>query len=195
MGENATLKRILRVSTGHFIRHGYHGLSMREIAEGVGVSKPALYYHFKDKESLFVAVLEHHLEIFSGLVQEASKAPDAPSRLNALLQGFFTASLETRQIIRLSTQEIAHIGQREREAFLQRYLNDFLEPLADLFQRAIAEGEIRPLPANLLTRLFLGLVFPLLTDLSQENPADLVLSVFWQGVQAQPPNKGAPKSS
>jgi AcrR family transcriptional regulator len=41
---------ILAAARGLFIQQGYHGLAMRQIAEAVGVSKPALYYHFRDKE-------------------------------------------------------------------------------------------------------------------------------------------------
>ena len=52
---------ILRQATRLFIAHGYSGLSMRRIAEAVGISKAGIYYHFRDKESLFLAILEGHL--------------------------------------------------------------------------------------------------------------------------------------
>ena len=53
---------ILEAARGLFIAQGYRGLSMREIASVLGVSKPALYYHFKDKEELFLAILTAYLE-------------------------------------------------------------------------------------------------------------------------------------
>ena len=49
--------RILEEATRLFTIYGYTGISMREIAEAVGVSKAGLYYHFKDKEDLFLAIL------------------------------------------------------------------------------------------------------------------------------------------
>ncbi len=44
---------ILQAAREHFARRGYAGTSMRRIAEQVGITKAALYYHFRDKASLF----------------------------------------------------------------------------------------------------------------------------------------------
>ena len=41
-----------------FIKHGYHGLGMRGIAEAIGVSKSALYHYFPGKQELFAAATE-----------------------------------------------------------------------------------------------------------------------------------------
>ncbi len=46
--------RILLKALQFFVAHGYDGISMREIAEACGLSKAALYYHFRDKEALFL---------------------------------------------------------------------------------------------------------------------------------------------
>lgn len=59
---SGTRYTIVEKAKSLFIEHGYHGLAMREIAEQVGVSKPALYYHFKSKEELFCAVLNSSLD-------------------------------------------------------------------------------------------------------------------------------------
>ncbi|MBK9209973.1 MAG: helix-turn-helix transcriptional regulator [Anaerolineales bacterium] len=49
-------EQILDTAKSLFMQQGYHGLAMRQISEAVGVSKAALYYHFKDKEELFLAM-------------------------------------------------------------------------------------------------------------------------------------------
>jgi AcrR family transcriptional regulator len=49
--------RIIEEATCLFVASGYCGISMREIAEAVGISKAGLYYHFRDKEDLFLAIL------------------------------------------------------------------------------------------------------------------------------------------
>ena len=45
-----TRERILDTALDMFIERGYDKTSLREIAERVGVTKPALYYHFSSKE-------------------------------------------------------------------------------------------------------------------------------------------------
>ena len=53
--------QIITAAKPLMVDQGYRGLSMREIAEAVGVSKAALYYHFQDKEQLLLAILESNL--------------------------------------------------------------------------------------------------------------------------------------
>ena len=55
-------EQILISAKSLFIQQGYHGLAMRQISEELGVSKAALYYHFKDKEELFLAILRGNLD-------------------------------------------------------------------------------------------------------------------------------------
>ena len=48
----------METAIGMFAQKGYAGTSVREIAEQAGVSKPVLYYYFKSKGGLFLAILE-----------------------------------------------------------------------------------------------------------------------------------------
>ncbi len=58
--DTTTRDRILEVALDLFIRKGYAGTSMREIAAPLGISKAALYYHFPSKAHI---MLELHLEM------------------------------------------------------------------------------------------------------------------------------------
>jgi AcrR family transcriptional regulator len=52
----STRERILDVALELFTDQGFDGTSMREIAERLGISKPAIYYHFASKEELLMAL-------------------------------------------------------------------------------------------------------------------------------------------
>lgn len=56
----AQLKReqILRGAIAIFLRHGYEGTSMDQVATAAGVSKITIYKHFQDKQGLFIALME-----------------------------------------------------------------------------------------------------------------------------------------
>lgn len=47
------------MSVPMFARRGYEAVSMREIAAAVGVQAAALYYHFPDKQSLYLATMDY----------------------------------------------------------------------------------------------------------------------------------------
>jgi AcrR family transcriptional regulator len=58
-GEQAgasTRERILDVALDLFTDQGFDGTSMREIAEQLGISKPAIYYHFTSKDDILMAL-------------------------------------------------------------------------------------------------------------------------------------------
>ncbi|MFI5933564.1 helix-turn-helix domain-containing protein [Actinoplanes sp. NPDC051494] len=49
---------ILGAARGCFARHGYEGATVRRLEEATGLSRGAIFHHFRDKESLFLAVAE-----------------------------------------------------------------------------------------------------------------------------------------
>ena len=59
-GEQTRLQ-IIQAATSLFIRQGYHGTSMRQVAQAAGIALGGIYNHFPSKEALFVAILlERH---------------------------------------------------------------------------------------------------------------------------------------
>ena len=48
-----TRKAILRTATKLFLENGFNGTSTRDIAKHIGITQPALYHHFSDKEVLY----------------------------------------------------------------------------------------------------------------------------------------------
>ena len=58
-----TREKILDAALELFISEGYDKVSLREIAEQVGVTKAALYYHFASKEELFKTLMQPLLDM------------------------------------------------------------------------------------------------------------------------------------
>jgi AcrR family transcriptional regulator len=57
------LAPILEVALAEIVEHGYDATSVRTIAKRVGVTVPALYYHFENKQAMLVALLDHAMGI------------------------------------------------------------------------------------------------------------------------------------
>jgi AcrR family transcriptional regulator len=64
-------KKIVEVAYGHFLHKGYHGTTMSEIAESLGVTKTALYQYFPGKEDLYAAVAEHGREELAAILEHS----------------------------------------------------------------------------------------------------------------------------
>jgi AcrR family transcriptional regulator len=55
-----TFEKIVTVSTELFIKQGFDKTSMQEIVDALGMSKGAIFHHFKSKEEILYAVMEKH---------------------------------------------------------------------------------------------------------------------------------------
>ena len=71
-GNIATRERLMQASTELFTRKGYAATSVREIVAAAGVSKPVLYYYFKNKEGIFQEIVRFGIEKVDNLILEVA---------------------------------------------------------------------------------------------------------------------------
>jgi AcrR family transcriptional regulator len=80
-----------------FAEHGYHGVSMDQIAAASGITKPMLYDYFGSKEGLFLACMERARGRLFGAIGSAVRgAQDAESALRAGIYAFLTVAHDQR---------------------------------------------------------------------------------------------------
>jgi AcrR family transcriptional regulator len=73
-----TRTRIQDIALALFIEQGYEATSLREIAEKLGVTKAALYYHFKTKEDIVTSLVDVRLAAMDDLIAWAQTQPRTP---------------------------------------------------------------------------------------------------------------------
>ena len=57
------LQPLLALALDEIVEHGYDGTSVRKIANRAGVTVPALYYHFENKQAMLRELLDHAMRI------------------------------------------------------------------------------------------------------------------------------------
>jgi AcrR family transcriptional regulator len=98
-----TRQHLLRAALKHFANSGYAATSVQDIVDDAKLSKPALYYHFKDKAGLFQALVhEAHDERYRLLRAAAESHTDIRAQLEALLATLFAYFRENRDLMRIS---------------------------------------------------------------------------------------------
>ena len=60
---NATKQRILNVALDLFSQKGFSAVSVRDICKVVDIKESSVYYHFKNKQSIFDELLQQNYEI------------------------------------------------------------------------------------------------------------------------------------
>jgi AcrR family transcriptional regulator len=71
----ATRQRLLDAATELFNQKGYAATTVREIVEAAGVTKPVLYYYFKNKEGLYAELMTGAMAEFDALLERAESEP------------------------------------------------------------------------------------------------------------------------
>lgn len=74
----STRKRVLDAAKTLFIAKGYAGTGTPEIVAQAGVTRGALYHHFEDKRSLYLALVEAESAAVAAEIEDAGSATDAP---------------------------------------------------------------------------------------------------------------------
>jgi AcrR family transcriptional regulator len=144
-----TRSALLESAESEFSEHGYHGATLREIADSAGVSTGALYYNFTTKEELFLALLEVRMEERIREIQDAFAAEqsgETPVTRSAL--DYIQNLKRNRDWITLFFEFVAHAGrQPEFRARFAELFKRFWRALAEIIEeRTGAHGIALPLP-------------------------------------------------
>lgn len=83
-----TRSRIQAIALELFTEQGYEKTSLREISERLGVTKAALYYHFKSKDDIVASFVSDRIERLNELVQWAQEQPPGPARRREILHRY-----------------------------------------------------------------------------------------------------------
>jgi AcrR family transcriptional regulator len=98
-----TRQHLLRAALKHFANSGYAAATVQDIVDGARVSKPALYYHFRDKAGLFQALVhEAHDERYRILRAAVENQTGIRAKLEAALAALFAYFRENRDLMRIS---------------------------------------------------------------------------------------------
>jgi AcrR family transcriptional regulator len=98
-----TRQHILRAALKHFANAGYAATSVQQIVSDAKVSKPALYYHFRDKAALFEALVnEAHDGRFRVVQEAAARVQDFPGQLREVLVALFDYFHNNRDLTRIA---------------------------------------------------------------------------------------------
>ena len=171
---------ILKAAIKEFAEHGIAGARTDAIAQAARVNKALLYYYFKDKESLYEAVLDH---VFSGLRDTVVPVleRDTPPREKLLnyLGAYFDYIAANPRFPRVVQGEWIRTGS-ERTPQMQRIAREYFRPiyqkLGEVLQQGVSAGEFRPVdPMHFVPSMVAIIVFyfaaaPVIKSLMKIDP-------------------------
>jgi AcrR family transcriptional regulator len=148
----STRERILDVALDLFIEKGFDKTSLREIAEQLGVTKAALYYHFASKEDILMALHLRLHEFGTDALGQLGDQEPTPARWADLLDQIVGQMLAHRKIFLLHERNPAAFEALHREdhdashedlqANFRRVLSDERVSVRDRVRMAASFGAV-----------------------------------------------------
>ncbi|GAA1686575.1 TetR/AcrR family transcriptional regulator [Fodinicola feengrottensis] len=180
--QSGTRQRIQQVALELFAEYGYDKTSLREIAERLGVTKAALYYHFKSKEAIIAAVFEEILEEMDGFIAWTKTQPRTSTARQQIAQRYVESSKGASSVMRLFQEN----GPAMRELKVGEQMRDRLIDLVNtltpehasvpdklririaLFAVQLSRFSMQDVPVEELDAAIVEVVFELLDRVSWE---------------------------
>ena len=176
----ASRAAILRAAAEEFAEHGIAGARTEAIAREARVNKALLYYYFKDKETLYGAVLDN---AFSGLKATVFRVLDSdlPPREKIMTYvGTYFDFIASNQVYPKLMQREMMRAREGHSPHLEKLVTNYLQPIyarvGELLRKGIAEGEFRKIdPAHFIPSMVAMIIFyfssaPLMQKIVGFNP-------------------------
>ena len=137
-----TRERIREVALGLFIRHGFSNTTLQDIADELGLTRAALYYHHPSKDHLIASLVQPAKDDIDDFL---TRAEDAQLTSREVLEGFFDLNYRHRLIFLALVRDPTGLGSVDAEGWVTQLAAQAQRLLAG--EQPTAEGRIRAVVA------------------------------------------------
>jgi AcrR family transcriptional regulator len=193
---------IAQVAKEVFAERGYQQATLEEIAQRAGVSKATIYLYYKNKDDLFLHVVEKLAETTIAETAQAAEAPGAPlDKLARIVQGkmafyehereFFRIYLNEKHGLDLNEKHGLEVAPKDPHKRLLRHMYlQGVDMLACVLQEGMDAGVLRPMEPQRLAFFLQEMMSTVLgqriqgkTKTSVAEDAAQLLDLFLHGAQ------------
>jgi len=126
-----------------FSEKGFANTSIDEVAQRAGVAKGTIYYNYRSKKGLFVALIEEGIERLEKVInRELARRDEVIAQLQAVITAHFSFFDEHRDYCRLLLSEVWGLGHRW-EKQVERLRTGPIRAIRNVLERGQAAGVIR----------------------------------------------------
>src|SRR5215208_7424795 len=140
-----TRQNIIEIATDEFANNGFSGARIDEIAARMNTSKRMIYYYYRDKDGLFIAVLEEAYRRIRAIEATLNLDHLEPEAAIRALVGFtFDYQNANQDFIRLVMVENIHKGVHLARSKVIQDLNvSVIESIRNIYTRGLGAGVFR----------------------------------------------------
>jgi AcrR family transcriptional regulator len=155
----AVRERLIAAATGLFSKKGYSATATREIVAAAGVTKPVLYYYFRNKEGIYLELIRGAFAKFDDLLDSScDEKGGTPERLLRLSDRVFAVFMENIEVARLMYSIYYGLQQGAPFFDIDAYHFKFQDVIRQLVKEGMRQGEFHKGNAEDMMWAILGAV-------------------------------------
>ncbi len=159
MDFRSTRERILDSAMNIFSAKGFHDTKLDEIVAEASISKGSIYFHFPNKERLFIALVDQFADVIERRAREAiDDAAPGIDRVQAALQAVMETFGKYRRPAKLLLVQAVGLGtvfERKRMEVTDR----FALLIKTYLDEAVADGSIAPVNTHIVAHAWMGAIY------------------------------------
>ena len=141
-----------------FAKHGYEGVSMRDIAGSVGIRQSAIYNHFPSKQHLLVDLMVSHMERLLDAMRASVGTSGTPKdRLTAFARFHVTYHIDQPEDVFLAYMELRSLEPEGRAAIVP-LRNAYERALRDILEAGAKDGSFTLADTSVVARALLAML-------------------------------------
>lgn len=156
-----TRERILDAALNIFSNKGYHDTRMDEIVEEAHTSKGSIYFHFPNKEKLFIALVDQFADLIERRVNEAiQQEAEGIQRVRVALEAVLETFGKYRRpakILLVQAVGLGNVFEKKRMEVTDR----FAGLIKTYLDEAVAVGDIPPVDTEVTAHAWMGAIYNL----------------------------------
>ncbi len=152
-------KQIVETLRKIIIKHGSEHVTVRKLAQEIGVSEGAIYRHFKSKREILLFLVDDIEENLVGGIEKAYPIKNPLEFLREFSQNLLSSGEQRRGVSFLVIAEIISLGDKKLNQKISVVLNTFLDRIKQILVEGIKAGEIREsIDADMAATAFFGML-------------------------------------
>lgn len=156
-----TKEKILDAALDIFSRQGYYDTKLDEIADESKTSKGAIYFHFPNKEKLFLALVDQFADLLERRVNEKTETlPIGVARVQVALETVMDTFGKYRRPAKILLIQAVGLGSVFEKKRLET-INRFAELIRIHLDEAISEGVLEPVDTEVVAHAWMGAIYSL----------------------------------
>jgi AcrR family transcriptional regulator len=174
-----TRSGIIQAAYQLFLDQGYHGTSMRQIAQHAGIALGGIYNHFEGKEDIFLAVLVTYHPYHEILpVLQNAQGETIEEFVHDAAEGMISALQKHPQFLNLFLIEIVEFNSRHLHQMFEIYFPQVMDVVGRFAEKQKA---LKSIPLPIIVRTFISLFFShyiIESILGEEFPDEIKQNAF-----------------